>query len=79
MTKTPELYSDLPPLIKAALAVADTGLPVFPTVDKMPAWSNAELGVAKGDGGHIFARTLSEHNANVQKWYALRRERGEME
>ncbi|MBA3940184.1 MAG: endolytic transglycosylase MltG [Sphingopyxis sp.] len=35
--------------------------------------------VAKGDGGHIFARTLSEHNANVQKWYALRRERGEME
>lgn len=35
--------------------------------------------VAKGDGGHIFARTLSEHNANVQKWYALRRERGEIE
>jgi UPF0755 protein len=35
--------------------------------------------VAKGDGGHIFARTLAEHNANVQKWYALRRERGEME
>ncbi|ALJ12238.1 aminodeoxychorismate lyase [Sphingopyxis macrogoltabida] len=35
--------------------------------------------VAKGDGSHIFARTLSEHNANVQKWYALRRERGEME
>jgi len=34
--------------------------------------------VAKGDGGHIFARTLAEHNANVQKWYALRRERGEM-
>jgi len=34
--------------------------------------------VAKGDGGHIFARTLSEHNANVQKWYEIRRERGEM-
>jgi len=35
--------------------------------------------VAKGDGGHVFARTLSEHNANVQKWYQLRRDRGEME
>jgi len=34
--------------------------------------------VAKGDGGHIFARTLSEHNVNVQKWYEIRRERGEM-
>jgi len=34
--------------------------------------------VAKGDGGHIFARTLAEHNANVQKWYQLRRDRGEM-
>ena len=60
MTKTPELYSDLPPLIKAALAVADTGLPVFPTVDKMPAWSNAELGVAKGEGGYKISSTDPE-------------------
>lgn len=34
--------------------------------------------VARGDGSHIFARTLAEHNANVQKWYQLRRDRGEM-
>ncbi|WOF44263.1 endolytic transglycosylase MltG [Sphingopyxis indica] len=34
--------------------------------------------VAKGDGGHVFARTLAEHSANVQKWYEIRRARGEM-
>ncbi len=34
--------------------------------------------VAKGDGGHVFAETLAEHNANVEKWYEIRRSRGEM-
>lgn len=34
--------------------------------------------VADGKGGHIFARTNAEHSANVEKWYAIRRARGEM-
>ena len=57
MSETPELYADLPPLIKAALAVAASGLPVFPTIDKTPCWSNIELGVARGEGGYKIAST----------------------
>ena len=34
--------------------------------------------VADGTGGHVFADTLSQHNANVAKWFAIRRARGEM-
>lgn len=43
-----------------------------------PAPTQALYFVADGTGGHVFANTLAEHNANVQKWYALRRARGEM-
>ena len=43
-----------------------------------PAKTSALYFVADGKGGHVFADTLDEHNANVAKWYAIRRERGEM-
>lgn len=43
-----------------------------------PEATSALYFVADGTGGHIFADTLEQHNANVQKWYALRRARGEM-
>jgi UPF0755 protein len=43
-----------------------------------PATTKALFFVADGKGGHVFANTLEEHNANVEKWYAIRRERGEM-
>ncbi|MET3435787.1 endolytic transglycosylase MltG [Sphingomonas sp. 1185] len=66
---------------------ASPGLPVGPianpgraSIDAVldPADSKALYFVADGSGGHVFADTLAEHNANVQKWYAIRRQRGEM-
>ena len=43
-----------------------------------PAKTDALYMVADGTGGHVFATTLEEHNANVAKWFAIRRARGEL-
>ena len=43
-----------------------------------PARTRAIYFVADGTGGHVFADTFAQHQANVAKWYALRRARGEM-
>ena len=43
-----------------------------------PAPTRALYFVADGSGGHVFADTLDQHNANVEKWFALRRAKGEM-
>lgn len=44
-----------------------------------PARTDALYMVADGTGGHVFAETLQEHNANVVEWRRIRRERGEIE
>ena len=66
---------------------ASSGLPIGPIANPgresiaavlNPAPTNALYFVADGTGGHVFAETLQQHNANVQRWYAIRRARGEM-
>jgi UPF0755 protein len=63
------------------------GLPVGPITNPgresiaavlNPGETRALFMVADGTGGHLFAETGAEHNRNVERWYALRRERGEM-
>ena len=43
-----------------------------------PAKTDVLYMVADGTGGHSFAATLAEHNANVERWFTVRRQRGEM-
>ncbi|HEX8379600.1 MAG TPA: endolytic transglycosylase MltG [Allosphingosinicella sp.] len=66
---------------------AMAGLPVGPIANPgkesiaavlNPAPTQALYFVADGTGGHIFANTYAEHQANVKKWFAIRRARGEM-
>ena len=63
-----------------ALPVGPIANPGRASIDAVldPERSSALYFVADGTGGHVFANTLAEHNANVQKWYAIRRARGEM-
>jgi len=43
-----------------------------------PAPTKALYFVADGTGGHVFADTLEQHEANRKRWYEIRRARGEM-
>ena len=64
---------------------AMTGLPKGPITNPgrdaiaavlTPANTKALYFVADGKGGHVFADTLADHNANVQRYYRLRRAQG---
>ena len=71
--------------VNAYNTYAMTGLPAGPicnpgraSIDAVldPADSNALYFVADGSGGHVFANTNDQHNANVQKWRAYRAAHG---
>jgi UPF0755 protein len=71
--------------VNAYNTYAMTGLPSGPicnpgraSIDAVlnPESSNALYFVADGSGGHVFADTLEQHNANVAKWREYRRVHG---
>uniref|UniRef100_UPI0035CB2D62 endolytic transglycosylase MltG n=1 Tax=uncultured Sphingomonas sp. TaxID=158754 RepID=UPI0035CB2D62 len=71
--------------VNAYNTYAMVGLPAGPicnpgraSIDAVlhPAKSNALYFVADGSGGHVFADTLDQHNANVAKWRAYRAAHG---
>ena len=71
--------------VNAYNTYAMVGLPAGPicnpgraSIDAVldPAQSKALYFVADGSGGHVFADTLQQHNANVLKWRAYRLEHG---
>ena len=64
---------------------AMTGLPVGPITNPgrdaiaavlAPAQTDALYFVADGKGGHVFSSNLKDHNANVQRYYNLRKAKG---
>ncbi|WP_404713957.1 endolytic transglycosylase MltG [Sphingomonas sp. MMS24-J13] len=64
---------------------AMTGLPVGPITNPgkasiaavlAPAQTDAVYFVADGKGGHVFSTNLQDHNANVQRYYNLRKAEG---